>query len=277
MGAAFAIQVMTGKENNVKKLMEWAFARNESAQNWIKAVHTFTTTTRRLLGQGKLGKEIKRAIMPGYIFIEMNYSVDENNCSAHLPADVWHLIKSIPGVIKQFTGSGQIIGAEEFQKMLGLEPEEQQVEVAVPIQEQEAFGSTEEKVQVDEVEKNMKNALHEVNMAKTKEERVQALKALDVAISAIHKLTMSAIQQLEKGAEEPVGVVARELKSIQQHKNRMAERVRAFVRNNKEIVSFPRTFLDKIIYSVDLQSKWLQSPRSLITLLFKYLRESGVS
>ncbi|GJM78034.1 hypothetical protein HMSSN139_05300 [Paenibacillus sp. HMSSN-139] len=24
MGAAFAIQVMTGKENNVKKLMEWA-------------------------------------------------------------------------------------------------------------------------------------------------------------------------------------------------------------------------------------------------------------
>ncbi|MDU0330506.1 transcription termination/antitermination NusG family protein [Paenibacillus sp. 3LSP] len=264
MGAAFAIQVMTGKENNVKKLMEWAFARNESAQNWIKAVHTFTTTTRRLLGQGKLGKEIKRAIMPGYIFIEMNYSVDENNCSAHLPVDVWHLIKSIPGVIKQFTGSGQVIGADEFQKMLGLEPEEQQVEIAVPVEETSASN------EVDEVEKNMKNALHEVNMAKTKEERAQALKALDVAEQQMNVL-------VEKVYEEPVGVVAKELSGIQQLKNRMAERVRAFVRNNKEIVSFPRTFLDKIIYSVDLQSKWLQSPRSLITLLFKYLRESGVS
>ncbi|GGG15359.1 MULTISPECIES: transcription termination/antitermination NusG family protein [Paenibacillus] len=264
MGAAFAIQVMTGKENNVKKLMEWAFARNESAQNWIKAVHTFTTTTRRLLGQGKLGKEIKRAIMPGYIFIEMNYSVDENNCSAHLPVDVWHLIKSIPGVIKQFTGSGQVIGADEFQKMLGLEPEEQQVEIAVPVEETSASN------EVDEVEKNMKNALHEVNMAKTKEERAQALKALDIAEQQMNVL-------VEKVYEEPVGVVAKELSGIQQLKNRMAERVRAFVRNNKEIVSFPRTFLDKIIYSVDLQSKWLQSPRSLITLLFKYLREPGVS
>lgn len=223
MGAAFAIQVMTGKENNVKKLMEWAFARNESAQNWIKAVHTFTTTTRRLLGQGKLGKEIKRAIMPGYIFIEMNYSVDENNCSAHLPVDVWHLIKSIPGVIKQFTGSGQVIGADEFQKMLGLEPEEQQVEIAVPVEETSASN------EVDEVEKNMKNALHEVNMAKTKEERAQALKALDVAEQQMNVL-------VEKVYEEPVGVVAKELSGIQQLKNRMAERVRAFVGSVKYFV-----------------------------------------
>ncbi|GIO42316.1 transcription termination/antitermination NusG family protein [Paenibacillus apis] len=268
MGAAFAIQVMTGKENNVKKLMDWAFARNESAQNWIKTVHTFTTTTRRLLGQGKLGKEIKRAIMPGYIFIEMNYSVDDNNCSAHLPAEVWHLIKSIPGVLKQFTGSGQVIGADEFQKMLGLEPEEQLIEIAVPIEE--ASGSEEEKVQVDEVEKNMKSALHEVNMAKTSKERVQALKALDLAEQQMNVL-------VEKVYEEPVGVVAKELSGIQQLKNRIAERVRAFVRNSKEIVSFPRAFLNQIISPTDLQSKWQQSPRSLITLLFEYLRESGAS
>ncbi|GJM78036.1 hypothetical protein HMSSN139_05320 [Paenibacillus sp. HMSSN-139] len=62
-----------------------------------------------------------------------------------------------------------------FKKMLGLEPEEQQVEIAVPVEETSASN------EVDEVEKNMKNALHEVNMAKTKEERAQALKALDVA------------------------------------------------------------------------------------------------
>ncbi|MGG1878827.1 transcription termination/antitermination NusG family protein [Paenibacillus cisolokensis] len=269
MGAAFAIQVMTGKENNVKKLMDWAFTRNESATQWIKAVHTFTTSTRRLLGSGKLGKEIKRAIMPGYIFIEMNYSVDENNSSSYLPAEVWHLIKSIPGVLKQFTGSGQIIGAEEFQKMLGLAPEEQQIEVALPADETSISTET---VQVDEVEKNMKSALHEVNMAKTNEERTQALKALDVAEQQMHEL-------VEKVYEEPVGLVAKELSGIQQLKNRMAERVRAFVRNSKEVVSFPQTFLNKIIYPDDHQCKLQHaSPRSLISLLFDYLRhESGTS
>ncbi|MNW46806.1 transcription antitermination protein NusG [compost metagenome] len=273
MGAAFAIQVMTGKENNVKKLMEWAFARNESAQNWIKTVHTFTTTTRRLLGQGKLGKEIKRAIMPGYIFIEMNYSVDDNNCSAHLPADVWHLIKSIPGVLKQFTSSGQIIGADEFQKMLGLEPDEQQIEIAVPVEEASV---SVEKVQVDEVEKNLKSTLHDVNMAKTNEERAQALKSLDVAERQMNELVdFNPLPHTE--GDVYIGVVAKELSGIQQLKNRMAERVRAFVRNSKEIVSFPRAFLNQIIYPADLQSKSQQSPRSLIALLFEYLRESGAS
>lgn len=268
MGAAFAIQVMTGKENNVKKLMDWAFARNESAQNWIKTVHTFTTTTRRLLGQGKLGKEIKRAIMPGYIFIEMNYSVDDNNCTAHLPADVWHLIKNIPGVLKQFTGSGQIIGAEEFQKMLGLEPDEQQVEIAVPVVEETSVST--ETVQVNEVEKNMKHALHDVNMAKTSEERAQAQQALEIAEQQMNEL-------VGKVYEEPVGVVAKELSGIQQKlKDRMAEKVRAFVRNSKEIVSFPKTFLNKIIYPAGHQSKSKHlSPRSMIKLLFDHLREGA--
>lgn len=62
MGAAFAIQVMTEKEGNVKKLMGWAFSKSKNAKKWIKAMHTFSQGTRRLLDGGELGREIKRAV-----------------------------------------------------------------------------------------------------------------------------------------------------------------------------------------------------------------------
>ncbi|MDY7989802.1 transcription termination/antitermination NusG family protein [Paenibacillus polymyxa] len=259
MGAAFAIQVMTGKESNVKKLMEWAFSKSENAQNWIKAIHTFSQGTRRLLDGGELGKEIKRAVMPGYIFLEMNYSVDDNNCSAYLSADVWHLIKSIPGVLKQFTGSGQIIGAEEFHKMLGLDTEEQ-VEISVPVQE---IGS--EASKVNEAERNMKNALHQVNTASTEEERVQAEQALEVAEQQMNEM-------IEREYEESVGAVAAELKEIQHAagSNSVVSKIKAFLRNSKEIVRLPKTLLEKIIMRTDSQSKL--PPYTVVDQLFKLFK-----
>ncbi|ALP37947.1 hypothetical protein ASL14_18925 [Paenibacillus sp. IHB B 3084] len=260
MGAAFAIQVMTGKESNVQRLMDWAFSKNENAQKWIKAVHNFTESTVRILSGGNLGKEIKRTIMPGYIFIEMNYSVDENNQSAYIPADVWHLIKSIPGVLKQFTGSGQIIGEEEFRKMLGLDTEEQ-IEVAIPVQEIESEAS-----KVNETERNMKNALHQVNTASTKEEQVQAEQALEVAEQQMNDL-------LEKSYEESVGAVGAELKEIEHDagSNSVVSKIKIFLRNSKEIVRFPKMLLEKIIVRTDSKSK--PSPYEVVEQLFKHLRQ----
>lgn len=266
MGAAFAIQVMTGKEGNVQKLMEWAFSRNENAQKWIKSIHNLTESTVRRLSDGSLGKEIKRAVMPGYIFVEMNYSVDGNNQSAYIPADVWHLIKSIPGVLKQFTNSGQIIGADEFQKMLGLESEELQVEIAVPLQEDSA-----ESVQVIEVEGNMEIALHRVNTASTQEERVEAEKTLEVAEQQMKEL-------VEKPYEEAAGVVAAKLSEIKNSadSSSVIGKIKTILRNGKEIVRLPKTLLEKIILGTDSQSK--QSSHTIIDQLFEYIsRQLGTS
>lgn len=133
MGAAFAIQVKTGRETAIKKLVEWAFAQNEVAQKWVKAVHAFTKGTQRMLDDdGRLGKRIEKPVIPGYIFIEMNYSVDDENRTAYLPHQLWHLVKSVPGVLKLFANAGQIIGAETFRELFErLESCEEQVEIAV--------------------------------------------------------------------------------------------------------------------------------------------------
>jgi transcription antitermination factor NusG len=243
MGAAFAIQVMSGKENNVKKLMDWAFARNESAMQWIKAVHTFTTSTRRLLGNGKLGKEIKRAIMPGYIFIEMNYKVDRNNQSAYLPAEIWHLIKSVPGVLRQFTGAGQVIGADEFNKMLGIEGPED-VEVSVPVEEKS------EALVVERVGNEVRNARHKMNTASTIEDKVRAEKELEQA----EKIES---EMISKGYKERGSKIENEIHKVQEVKgsNKIISSIKVFLRHKKELVRFPRILLNKIIDQFKFQSK----------------------
>lgn len=262
MGAAFAIQVMSGKETNVKKLMDWAFARNESATQWIKAVHTFTTSTRRLLGKGKLGKEIKRAIMPGYIFVEMNYKVDRNNQSAYLPAEIWHLIKSIPGVLKQFTGAGQIIGSEEFQNMLGIVGMEE-VEVSVPMEEKS------ETLVVERIENEVREARHKVNTASTIEDKVRAEKELEQA-------EMIESEMISAGYHESVNTVEKEIRNVQKVKstNSIVSSIKVFLRQKKEIVRFPLILLNKIIDQFSLQSKQdFPESQSLISYLLASLRK----
>lgn len=271
MGAAFAIQVMTGKEKNVKKLMEWAFSKCENAQNWVKAIHNVTESTVRVLSEGGVGKVRERAIMPGYIFLEMNYDVDQHNQSAAIPADVWHLIKSIPGVLKQFTSSGQVISADEFQQMLGLEPEEQ-VEVIVSTDESSVVET--EATQVSEVEGVVQNALHQVNTAKTVEERVEAEKVLESAEKELEGM-------IEKSYEEPVGATAIELRQIQKSATESSEKgiiasIKVMIKNGKERICFPKTLLEKII-SCNI-SECKSSPNNVFKSLMKYVRQKiGIS
>lgn len=136
MRAAFAIQVKTGREHAVKKLVEWAFDRHETARKWVKAVHAFTQGTAKMLDEnGRLGKRRERSLIPGYIFVEMNYFARDDNYTAYLPNELWHLVKSVPGVLKLFADAGQIIGAETFHDLFEkLEPKtsEDQVEVTTP-------------------------------------------------------------------------------------------------------------------------------------------------
>lgn len=236
MGAAFAIQVLTGKESNVKRLMEWAFSKNANAQKWIKAIHTFSQTTQRVLKSGELGKPVSRASMPGYIFLEMNYSVDGENTSAYIADDVWHLIKSIPGVLKQFTRSGQIISAEEFQQMLGLDLEDQ-VEVATPIDEDVSQHKEAEKLA--KAENEVKLALHQVNTARTPQERAEAEKAYDEAVQNEAELLYG---------HDQVETIGSEMASLdEQHKsNPVISRIKNILRNDREIIRLPRIVLQRI-------------------------------
>lgn len=194
MGAAFAIQVKTGMEGNVKKLMEWAFERNTNAQKWIKGVHTFSNGTRKLKKDGNLGKLIEKAAMPGYLFIEMNYSQDEYNNTAYLPADLWHLIKSVPGVLRQFTKAGELIGVEQFDELLQKLTVEEQVEAAVPVVENE--------VQV-------KEALHTYNMAISSEEKIEAEIMIDELINQ-----PSVVEQVEAIQDRVIAFMKRQTEVV---------------------------------------------------------------
>lgn len=256
MGAAFAVQVMTGKENNVKKLMDWAFGQNEQAQNWVKAVHTLASSTQRVIKSG-LGKVKEKPLMPGYVFIEMNYSSDSNNQSAYLPADLWHLIKGIPGVIRQFTGAGQIIGAEVFEEMFG-KVDEDLVEVAVPVVEKE--GSDPKLVQA---EKNVQCALHGVNTAHTPNEKKLAEEQLDQAVMAEEEL-------LNRELQPERGPVAENLEELKQtvtatQASSILSKAKAFMKNQKEIIQLNKQLFLK--YAGHLLFRDSSDPTSVSTLI----------
>lgn len=261
MGAAFAIQVMTGKENNVKKLMDWAFSKSENATKWIKAIHTFSQSTRRLLNSGEIGKEIQRAVMPGYIFLEMNYTVDENNQSAYIPADVWHLIKSVPGVLKQFTHSGQIIGADEFQKMLGLDVEEQVV-VAVSSEE---VTNTEEEARVNENERNLQEALHKVNTATTAEERAVAEQTFEKAEQQINNMKETAFDV----EGDSVRGRLKKMKSTG-----LLRKIKVLIRGGRECIQIPMSMMGTIILQTERPDKL--TPSMFLDRLFMYIRHIGI-
>jgi transcription antitermination factor NusG len=127
MGAAVAIQVKTGMEMNVKKMIDWAVERNDIARNTISAVHTFSQMTQRLV-KGGLGKQVTRMQFPGYIFIEMI-------SGGIFPAELWHLIKGVPGVLKLMADAGHVIEEDVFHELVGKINSEDQIEVSVPIAE----------------------------------------------------------------------------------------------------------------------------------------------
>lgn len=234
MGAAFAIQVFTGRECNVKKMLDWTIQRNELAKNWIKEIHTFTQGTQKLLESGKLGKRVERAALPGYIFIEMNYRQDDNNISAYIPAELWHLIQSIPGVLRQFTRAGQIIGADSFESLIGRLLGEDSIEVAVEIQNNDAQVAT---------------ANHAYNVAGSPDLKREA---------------ESMIVQLE--SEQTIS------EQIEEIITKVTVRVQAFIKRQKEVVRFPISLFEKTLNSAkaDGGCKQLQ-PRDFIPLLIKTL------
>jgi transcription antitermination factor NusG len=186
MGAAFAIQVKTGREQSVKKLVEWVFARNEIAQRWVKAVHAFTQRTAKMLDDtGRLGKQTERPVIPGYIFIEMNYAVDDENCTAYLPHQLWHVVKSVPGVLKLFANAGQIIGAETFRELFErIEPQMQQEQVEIAVAETTA-----------EETKEMVAACTVYNAAESAQDKRQAEQTLK-RIEKMHRLYKQALERL---------------------------------------------------------------------------------
>lgn len=231
MGAAFAIQVMTGKENNVKRLMEWAFARSEQAKSWVKAVHALTSSSQRV-GKTGLGKVREKPLLPGYVFVEMNYASDKS--TAHLPAELWHLVKGIPGVIRQFTGAGQIIGSDVFEE-LSSKVLVDQVEVAVPVTEQE--GTVPEVVQA---EKAVQQTLHEANMAETPVQRAAAEEKL-VEVLAAEQALIHQEPKLEQGPiAEQLEVMKQEVQD-QPNKVGLLEKVKSYLKNQKEVLNVPKS------------------------------------
>lgn len=234
MGAAFAIQVFTGRESNVKKMLDWTIQRSEVAKAWIKEVHTFTQGTQKLLESGKLGKRVERAALPGYIFIEMNYRQGDNNTSAYIPAELWHLIKSIPGVLRQFTRAGQIIGADSFESLIERLVGEDQVEASIEIANND---------------EEMATAIHAYNVASTPEKQEAESK----------------IVQLESAQtiSEQVGDL----------KTKAAERIKTFIKRQKEVVRFPISLFEQTLNrNLNRESREQVQPQEFIRLLFKTLQ-----
>ena len=196
MGAAFAIQVKTGRESAVKKLVEWALERNEQAQRWVKAVHAFTLGSSKMLSNGKLGKRVERPVIPGYIFVEMNYKADDHNRTAYLSAEIWHMIRRVPGVLKLFADAGQIIGSETFEQLFERVETEDQVEITVPDQDAEIAAAC--------------AAYNDAATPREKKEAEQKLKQIE---------------------------------SLESRIKRLAERMKAFVKNGRKVVRIPiKTF-----------------------------------
>ncbi|WP_027093277.1 transcription termination/antitermination NusG family protein [Cohnella thermotolerans] len=223
MGAAFAVQVMTGRESAVKKLLEWAFDRNEQAQKWVKSVHAFTQGTTKLLN-GKLGKRVERPVVPGYIFVEMNYHADDENYTAYLSAEIWHLIRRVPGVLKLFADAGQIIGSETFRQLFERLETQDQVEITVPDQEAEKAAAC--------------VAYNDAETPEAKKEAEQELKQIE---------------------------------SLESRIKRIAERMRAFVRNGRKVIRVP--YLGFLKAMNHLEQPILRNPDIFMPRLFGALSE----
>jgi|GEM_PF-6053461 len=238
MGAAFAIQVKTGREAQVRRLVEWALSENENAQKWVKAVHAFTQGTRRLLGKKKMGKRIEKPVVPGYIFIEMNYRVDDLNRTAYLPADVWHAIRRVPGVVRLFASAGQIIGAETFEELLKRLDTEERVEATVPVPDRE---------------KAVREVVKEFNEARTTAEK----KAAHRRLKTVDADTATVTEQLEE--------MKKKLESI-------VNRIKTFLREKKETVRIPLSLFTRALRTLRVPRREAVAPETAVSLVLRTLR-----
>ena len=231
MGSVFAVQVMTGMEKNVQKLLNWSLQQMQDHE--VKEIHTFCQETRRVLASGDLGTPIDRVFMPGYVFIEMvEASIEE------VSAVLWHMIKKIPGVVKQFTSMCQSISAEEFKRMKGLDFEPH-VEMVI-----------EEEPDVDhsllQYEDEIADILHMVNTTISREDREQA----ELTLQHIHS---SSYKERTLRCLKPKKSAAGRFLEFLLNKSLDRDTVSLFSRQHKQGIRFPMSFFE---HAKSAYSRW---------------------
>lgn len=141
--SVFAVQCFTGEELKVVEKLKYVLEKRPHPL--VKAVHAFKTYTQKFRGEDTARKEFKSAV-PGYIFVELN------NGYHTLPAELWHLIKSIPKVAHIFRDK---IPEEELDLFFETVDTEFELEV----------GFSQKMQTREEIQQENKKRLHEANMS----------------------------------------------------------------------------------------------------------------
>lgn len=108
----FAMHVLSGQENNVKKYMENRIKSEEMGDY----IHEIIIPTERV-SEIKRGKKVEteRKLYPGYVFVNM-YLIDE---AKKLVDKTWYFVKETPGVIGFASGDAPIpMRPQEVEGML---------------------------------------------------------------------------------------------------------------------------------------------------------------
>lgn len=116
----YAVQTYSGHENKVKRLIEHRMSEEPGETPEEKEIQEVLVPTQEVV-EIRNGKRVTvtRRLYPGYVLVRMA-----------LNQRTQHLISNIQGVIK-FVGSGrdpQPLRDDEINKILGLEPEAEQLE-----------------------------------------------------------------------------------------------------------------------------------------------------
>lgn len=205
--SVFAIQCYTGEELKVIKKLEYLLQKRPYPL--VKAVHAFKTYQQKFRGEDTARKEFKSAV-PGYIFIELN------NGYHTLPADIWHLVKSIPKVCRIFRDKIPEEEIKQFFESVDVEPDIE-VKLSHP-------AKTEEELVAEEQE-----TLHEANMAGTN--------------PVTNETTVEHVNDLKEQAKGN--------NAIQQ----MIRRCKAFIQRKKETFVFPASLFHKTRKRIDPQKQ----------------------
>lgn len=162
----------------------------------------------------KIKKKVKgrmKSVLPGYILVELNVNYHT------LPAHLWHLIKSVPKVIGVVSQNN--IPQDQLKQFFKTTEVEQEMEVQMSLKEE-----------VQSVEHQVRELLHQANVAADVKEKKELFEAVE---------------------EEPKTLVERvnDIKeSVQPNSRlqRLIQRSKAFVRRSKETFVFPIRLIEKI-------------------------------
>ncbi|GGA35371.1 hypothetical protein GCM10007416_05250 [Kroppenstedtia guangzhouensis] len=162
----------------------------------------------------KLRKKVKgrmRSVLPGYILVELNVNYHT------LPAQLWHLIKSVPKVIGVV--SRNHIPKDQLEHFFEIAEVERETEVQVSLEDE-----------IHSVEDRVRELLHQANTTADVKEKKQRFEAVE---------------------EDPKTMVERvnDIKESVRPNNRLQrliQRSKAFVRRGKETFVLPIRLIEKI-------------------------------